>query len=238
MNVKEWFAKGCDYLKGLSLFRQLNPSLQRQAERLLKEGETHSNKYELRYELEKHLNKDEPDPATPTPLKRKNLKESVKREFGGIRFSDLPSELRPRFKAMVAVFYQVCELKLQLNDLPDQSEKEALLLQTQIFDLFEFRDLVWRELDYWKQQKRLLPQPTVLKHLTPAQMVAKRNNLYSNISKKKKKISQLEQELSESEYELDQAVNTQKLQQTIASLHNFERQLYELNKQINGTATD
>lgn len=138
-----------------------------------------------------------PHPLTPSPKEMGNTQPSSEApspsERAGERISDYPIELHGVYLQKKEVFLKACSLKMRLNYLPDNDTEKALLLQKQIFDLFEKLDTLNAVLNHWDEHKRILKMTTEVdfSHLTPMQLLQKRNTLRSNVTARKKTLAKL-----------------------------------------------
>ena len=172
MNIQEWFTTGSDYKKGVELYA-LVPYCNKHLLRIFNGGETHYNREKLKTELRKFIHtpitlNEIPDYQVKTFTKHEQgieVEIHPKPEFNKKPISFYPLELHPIYKKRIESFYEACTLKTQLNNLPEESEKEALELQF----------------------KRIMPFETKedFSGLSPQELVNKRQKLYSRISKRK-----------------------------------------------------
>ncbi len=133
MTVNEWFINKGSHQQGIDILANLKYPIRRLIN--LKKP-TPSNKEKLRYELGKHKTKvDHSD---------------------RILYSSLPQVLRPKYRERNVLFYQKCELKIQLNALPTEAETEALDIQREIVRIDKVLRRIWKELDLWANEKMLV----------------------------------------------------------------------------------
>ena len=160
-----------------------------------------------------HLRKAKNQPPPTTKKKRKVIKQvpkaytdaviekhhqeqahkeaSAKTIFGSIKYALLPHELKPRYRQVRDLFYQKCDLKFILNDIPPEDTKQALQIQLQIEDIDTEQALIWKELDHWQTHKTMLPtKADEFKDLTPAALLQQKANIKSNITKQSKRIDE------------------------------------------------
>ncbi len=204
--IKNWFENSKDYYEGVTIYASL-PNRKHRLLKRLNRGKSNQNMAALVAELRKYkakpLIKKTVTPTIHLPVyptqeqvtiemeQKKIASESAKAAFGGIRMGDLPPELRIRFIKAQKVFHEMIELKFVLNDLPDSASESALKIQLQILELDEERDLIWKELHHWKKHRTLLDVPKDdFSDLTPVQLLRKKNNLKSSISKISKRVDE------------------------------------------------
>ena len=210
--IAEWFNGSKDYYTGVAIYATLDNKKVRTLKRLNR-GKNNQNMSTLVSELRKHNREPKlpppPKNVIPKPLhpnqeeistehlQNQIAKQSADIEFSGIRIGSLPEELRPRFVRAKTIFFTMIELKFALNAIPDKDHEAALNIIVQIMDLDDERDLIWEELNHWTKHRTLLPPPKDdLEGLTPIQLLQKKNNLKSNISKLTSRIDAKYEKLS------------------------------------------
>lgn len=124
------------------------------------------------------------------PEKEELIQKSSQSYFQKVKYGDLPAELRPRFKRIREVWFEMCDLKFDLNAIPADKENQALEIILQIEALDEEKEMIWREIDHWKLHKTILPTKTEedFTGLTGQQLYLKKANLVNYINKKQKRI--------------------------------------------------
>jgi len=174
MTVNEWFINGGSHKEGIDILTNLKYPIRR----LINLNKpTQSNKEKLRYELSKHKTKvDHSD---------------------RILYSSLPQVLRPKYRERNVLFYQKCELKIQLNALPAEAETEALDIQQEIVRIDKILRRIWKELDLWANEKILveLDPGFDADKLSIKEAYKEKNNLFSRISKRKSTLVKWQKEL-------------------------------------------
>lgn len=154
------------------------------------------------------------------------------------KFSDLisnyPQELHSVFKRRSDHWLSACSLKQQLNSLEKKDETTALKIQWKILENIEAMEECQKALDYYQDHKRILPTKTdkSFSDLNPLDLLKKRNNLRSNITKRSKTLKQMESDLPEKgskEYNLKLHLVNRKREQ----LQEYINQVTELDKLIN-----
>ena len=197
MTIQNWFDENGSYEQGVFLYSQL-PKTNKNLLSFFQRKKTRRSASKLHYELQKHKSFEipvlvssliEPLPPVLVPeishevLKEKALVVSNKK----ISPAHLPSELRTVFYQKNKDYYALYELHLQLTDLPDAAEDEALSLIIAIMALRKKVDAAWRDLDFFMEHKKLPPKVGLdLESLTPMGLVTTRQKLYAQRSKRKK----------------------------------------------------
>lgn len=209
MKIEDWFTS-MDYDLGVELYQNA-PNAKNRTLTQLKRGKSNRNMSLLISELRKLKKANLPlsktttstktkpkkvklpqtDAAIHLELTRKQQKEdSAKSYFQKIKYGELPPELKIRFRLLKELFYDMCDLKYALNDLPEEAENEALEIILQIEDLDEQRTNIWEELEYWQTHKTLLPTKTEndFSDLDPHKLLLKKASLKSSIHKMNKRL--------------------------------------------------
>lgn len=154
------------------------------------------------------------------------------------KFSDLisnyPQELHSVFKRRSDHWLSACSLKQQLNSVAKMDETTALKIQWKILENIEAMEDCQKALDHYKNHKRILPTKTdkSFSDLNPLDLLKKRNNLRSNITKRAKTLKQMEADLpgkESKEYNLKLHLVNRKREQ----LQEYINQVTELDKLIN-----
>lgn len=111
--------------------------------------------------------------------------------------SEYPLQLHSVYSERKQQFIKACSLKMQLNALPSGEELKAFELQKQIISCFDFIDDANKQLEYYREFKRILPTENKVDFstLSPTELFKKRNTLRSNISNRLKTIEKLQKEL-------------------------------------------
>lgn len=246
--ITKWFADGCNYNKGLEIYRSCS-TMQAKTLQLLERGPGGSNLNLLITELSKakkdprskQLAQITVKPNPPKPINIETMedpqarikKKTVKTQLDPIRYADLPGELKIRYKQLKDLFYEMCDLKFLLNDLPKNATKKALDLQLQIEDLDDNKSKIWKELEHWQQHKTLLPnQANDFTDLSIKDLYRKKANLSSNICKLQKRIDKYREEIAEG---LDRKKNDKtnlKMKKSIKTLHQHELDLNKVKELI------
>lgn len=171
---------------------------------------------------------------TPVPVPQVSVQKQVEKEvlinqsrekyFKKVRFGDLPAELRPRFRKLKDIFYEMGELKFHLNDLPAKNEAGALELILQIEALDEVKDLIWKEIDHWMTYRTLLPTKTDedFSKLTPQQLYLKKANLVNYIHKKGRRVEKWKEDLEKETRKPERVKIQQQITRTLKDMHRHE----------------
>ncbi|WP_300685516.1 hypothetical protein [Chryseobacterium sp.] len=154
------------------------------------------------------------------------------------KFSDLisnyPQQLHSVFKSRYDQWLTACSLKQQLNSIEFSDEKTALDIQWKIVESIELMEGCQRALDHYNKFKRILPVKSSVNFddLSPIDLLKKRNNLRSNITKRSKTLKEMEANLpdkSSKEYNLKLHLVNRKREQ----IQDYKNQVLELDKLIN-----
>lgn len=242
MTITDWF-KEMDYNTGVDLYVN-HPSSKSRNIASLKKGKSNRNFSLLVSELRRLNNTtsrvkiSQTKKQVVTSINKKGsviekgqkeseiqlLKQkSSDRYFKPIRYGELPSDLKLRFRELKDIFYDLCDLKLALNDVPDENEEEALEIQIKIEELDVERAVIWKELEHWQTYKTKLPsKPTNdFSGLSSLELDRKRRNLLSSISKKQKRIERWKSGL-EKQSTSDQKKTNQQINRTAQAIHQHE----------------
>lgn len=154
-----------------------------------------------------------------------------------VLFHQLPAELRPVLLEAHTLFRENCLLKVQLNELAADQENEALQLQVKIFNNFARNAHCWKQIDYWREHKALAPsapQGGTFAALTPEQRVKRQAQLWSSISKLKKRLDSNEDALAAATTVKDKTRLEKNVAKQKANILKQEGQLIEITKIIDG----
>lgn len=241
MTINDWLQdKNRDYNTGVNLYAASTAVKTRMLSGLRK-GRSPRNLAVLIKELRQLRNKRE-RPSSPQPPKIKRdivapsipvqnelekkslLHKSSESYFKKTRFGDLPAELRPRFRILKDLWYEMGESKFQLNDLPAKREKDALKLILHIEALDEEKDLIWKEIDHWRKYKTLLPTKSGedFSKLSPQQLYLKKANLVSYINKKNKRIERWKEDFEKEPVKQERIKIQEQINRTIKDVHEHE----------------
>lgn len=191
MKIKDWFNNGCNYEEGIAIYASLEKAKPHLLQ-LFKRKTTNAFKEKLKYELSKFKESEtsftpliavKPIPANTFQV----LTETPK--YKPVLISDFPVALHPVFIKQKNNFATACSLKIQLNALPPEAEEEALKLCLQIDALFDAIELAWKQLDHYTETKTVLEvKENDFTELTPAQLLQRRNNKRTVLTKSKKRL--------------------------------------------------
>jgi hypothetical protein len=204
MKINDWFNSGCNYEEGVAIYASLKTSKIKLLQ-LFRKKTAASYLDKLKYELGKHKEtevvllqtftehqKGESFSSAPAPIIAP-VKETPLYKQKLIR--DYPTELHPVYIQQKNDYITACSLKIQLNNLPSDEERndEALILCLEIERLFDAVELAWKQLDYWTDNKSILEIKTNdFSKLSPAKLLQRRNNKRSNLTKAKKQLNALQ----------------------------------------------
>lgn len=197
-SVQKWFNAGCNYADGVAVYGNL-PQANKNLLRIFKLKQTASNLEKLKYELGKFKNTVStlaiskpvaPNEIKVLPLPIETTAVEVEKKQG-LLFSQLPVELRPELLKANELFRKNCFLKANLNDLPEFAENEAFKVQTEISDNFKQNKICWQKIDFYLEHRQLPPTAKgSFIDCTPAQLLRKQQNYYSNISNTTKRLAE------------------------------------------------
>ena len=207
-SVQIWFNNGCKYLDGVALYAAL-PAFKPALLKMFNKGESALNKEKLKYELKKVSGSGfkvaGPSPAVVlrqdqnnSPKVKPVINPVTTKEAGklppGINktfLHELPEPLRDVYLEATELFRKNCALKVALNELKPEQVKEALAIQLEIHRNRKRNEQCWGEIDYYKSHKKLLAPAVPEKgNYSPAELVKKQQNLFSSISRLKKRLDE------------------------------------------------
>lgn len=143
----------------------------------------------------------ENSPITSPRLKIEKLKpaEKIKRErpkFIGV-IAQYPSELHKTYQEVDSLWFEFCELKLELNSVPIDQEADAYEVQMEILEVMKKFDKHKYILDYYLEHKRVLPMKSKndFSNLNIVQLDHKYKNLESLICRRKQTIAKMQNDL-------------------------------------------
>ncbi|RZJ71086.1 hypothetical protein [Flavobacterium sp.] len=251
MTIPEWLAGSRrDYHVGLGLYAGVRHN--RNVLKMLQRKESKANMDKLVYELGKFAPRASAHEAPHTHFVEDvaELDSGIKQALSNVSavfiagaeenrdrlmFHDLPAEMRPVLLEKNQAFARMAFLKIELNALAPEKEREAFQIQTEIVELQKKRDLCWKKLDYWLQH-RDVPEAESgdFADFTPEQKVKRQQLLFASISKLKSRVSDYERQLAS-----DLPVNVKfsverKLVKSKKNLLSKESELLELTNLIEG----
>lgn len=201
--IEQWKANGTHYQEGVLLYA----SFPTHNKTLLKNFQRKENAQlleKLKYELSKIDKSVKVTPIKNEVVEKPNIGQKVSTPNvvqyiehqqtqyttkQALYFHELPTELRPILLEANTLFKEMCLLKVQLNELPEEAESKALSIQIDITKKQKQNALCWEKLDYWKTHK-VAPKEAKSKFeiLTPANLVKQEQYLFASISKMKKRL--------------------------------------------------
>lgn len=187
--------------------------------------ESLQNKSRISYLLSQ-MKPEDPEPDEPPKVaERKGV------------FTDLicqyPIGLHTAFKKRYECWLEACSLKLRLNEVNSNDQEAALYLQIKILDCFDEFDKCQNALEHYKINKRimLVESGKDFSELSPAELILKRNNIRTNITKRKKTINK-KKGLLPPAGSPDFLLKSNALSQKLEELQELENIESELNKLI------
>lgn len=165
----------------------------------------------------------EPPAPTPPPVRKKGV-------FSDF-ISQYPTELHETYKKRYDSWLEACSLKVKLNEVPDADSDAALIIQEQIMKSFDEFDRCQEALDYFNKNKRVLATKSDrdFSQLSPVELLTLRNNLRTNISKRKGTIKKKQAALPDPGSD-DFKMKQNALSRKIEELRNLELQLKEVER--------
>jgi len=160
-----------------------------------------------------------------TPAAPPERKKGVFSDF----ISQYPVALHETYKKRYEHWLEACSLKVSLNEIPDQDSEAALIIQDKIMKCFSRFDVCQEALDYFNEKKRVLPVKSSqdFSQLSPVELLKLRNNLRSQITKRKATIHKKHSELPDPEAD-NFKVKQNALNRKIEELRELELQLKEV----------
>lgn len=203
--------------------------------RFLKSIKTPSleNEAKLRYEIRKLKKEALSTKVDSLPSKVKDDTYHAKADFKDF-LSEYPEQLHAVYFSRNNAFLKACSLKVKLNQLKAEEVKQAGAIQWEIWELFQSMDKAQYILDYWKENKRLLPTETQedFSSIPPKKLYLKLRNLRSNRTKRNKTIQKMKDELPEVDHS-DFRTKYNLLNKKIEELTELELQIEKLTNIIN-----
>lgn len=249
MKVNEWFSNGSDYNAGVLLYASLkghSPNLVR----LFLRKESPSNFEKLTYELGKFREKVTiAKPLIVKKTKKSQLDSSIilpkiektakNTSFYFYRLNELHVDLHPLSQQQRANFQKAISLKLQLNQLHPSEEGASLSLCIEIEDLFDSIETAQKVLKHYVEHKVVLNiAPRNYSSLTAAQLIQSRNNKRISVSKSKKKVLIIENNLGQNLSKSETTKQVIALEKAKSKLLEHELDLQQLNELINTPKND
>lgn len=217
VTIEQWKESGSPYNEGVVLYEKI----QGHNKVLLKNFKRkHSLQLheKLKYELSKFANSEKQKPKKPVLSLRaesrskpessgQNVSKIDVKEFienqtselekkNAIFFHELPPELREVYLNATQLFREMCLLKVQLNELPEEAETTALQLQIEINTKQKENALLWSKLDYWQKHRTLPKQPKgKYEGMSAGNLVKQEQYHYAAISKLKARLTENKKKL-------------------------------------------
>lgn len=239
--IQEWLDGGCDYIFGVAIYGDL-PRHNRNLLKTFKRKLNTSNQEKLKYELKKYLTV--PDVAIEVPIKPQlvptpavKLEQSIMAAENkkALFFHQLPTELQPVLLEAHQLFKENCFLKVQLNDLPQHAEKQALEIQITIRRNFEQNALCWKKIDYFLDHRVVAPDAvSVYEGMTAAGLLRKQQLLYASISKLNSRLKDNHDKLKTAVYVADKSKAERLITKQEANLLKQNQELLIISKLIDG----
>lgn len=250
MDISQWI-KTRDYQRGVELYAS-NPKHNRRVLTNLLKGETQRNMSLLIRVLRqlpeaeskekpsvavkvKEKKKIPPEPSKKDVQKTKAKESSTNKYLSGVRYAELPPLLKLRYRKLKDLFYDKCDLKFVLNEIPAGKEAQAMEIQLKIDDIDMQLRAIWRELDHWRDHKSYLPDKPDqdFSNMTPLQLDKKRRSLESSITKKKTRIAKWEEQLEDLQGREAVKMNNQ-ISRTSSGMHQDHLNLLQIRKLLSG----
>lgn len=254
MEIKDWLANKGDYNTGVNLYKESGKAKSNLLNGFQKK-ETPRNYAKLKYELKKiapiciSANKLEnmqiptsknvaSGSANSQPLKAKDQeaqppKAKDRSPYTSLQAHDVPKELRPVYQLQKQLYLKVCFLHKDLKQLAPEQEIEANELCLEIESIWDEIDLYWYQLDYYRDTNIVLkPKTEDFSHLTDAQLLQRRNNTRTNLTKHEKSYTKLLENLPKTDSLAVNKKYNDKLRKKETTILNNKNTLLELNKRI------
>lgn len=239
--INQWIANGKPYNDGVAIYAQYGFSLV--LKNLFAKGPNNYNCEKLSVELGKILDKHQHKPIKAI-VKNINRTKSVQKELSkntdipssknhtpryselqvpGYNFNELPEQLKYEWQLRIKYFKEAESHHYRLDSLQTEAERKAAV--DVILQNFDKIDELWSRLDYWGKHGIVLPdvdkKESKAQEITdPLEMIKRRNNLRSNITKGRKKLSVLK--------------DTQKIAELNQKIAHWEIEKDDLDNKIEG----
>ncbi|MCO6501351.1 MAG: hypothetical protein J5I47_13380 [Vicingus serpentipes] len=213
--LQQWFESGKDYETGVFLYHQLGYSLV--LKKLFAKGPNNYTRPKLESELKKILAKNSEKKVVKPKIKkvvvqtkqsenRNNLSKKqnndpVQRfsepQVQGYVYEDLPDQLKYETQYRIRLFKEANAHHYRLDSLEDPIQIKASCKI--ILENFDKIQELWERLDYYLKYKIVLPETEKktnvkdISKLDPFELIKKRNNLRSNLTKNRKKLITLKE---------------------------------------------
>jgi hypothetical protein len=243
MKINDWFNNGCNYEEGVAIYSSLKTS-KINLIRLFKNKTASSYLEKLKYELSKYketevvlnttfkvVSTDVKTASSPGPIITPIIEAPLYKQK---LIRDYPIALHPVYIQQKNDYAIACSLKIQLNNITadEENNDEALNICLQIDRLFDAIELAWKQLDHYTDTKTILEINTNdFSALSPAQLLQRRNNYRSNLTKANKhlKVMQSKEAVSIA----DKTKLEVKTEKQLKKIIQLEENIQSLNNLIN-----
>ena len=136
-----------------------------------------------------------PEPTIQKPKPAVIFKRERPKFIGVI--AQYPSELHKTYQEVDSLWFEFCELKVELNSVPADQEADAYEVQMEILGVMKKFDKHKYILDYYLEHKRVLPMISKnnFSKLNIVQLDHKYKNLESLICRRKQTIAKMQNDL-------------------------------------------
>lgn len=205
MTIQEWLIGNCTWEQGVALYEKWGNNIN--LKRLFKNSlPTDYLREKLKHELQALEIKPVAEIATvvsPPPVTNEeqvteilnttpsDFRKLEPKKLAQIDYEQLPPELKLKYTRKGELYKQSVFLKVQMGFMTTDEKRyecaEKIVMNRQEIDG------IWAELDYWAEHNQLMPnfKKAVVKHVDEikdrAELINRRNNLRSSISKNKNK---------------------------------------------------
>ena len=226
MTVNNWFSSGCDYKKGVEIYKQ-QPKANKNFIKVFELKESMQNLMKLKYELQKLMVPTNSKNTTPNrniqisiDASEKPKSKTESKYFRKLFISQLPTQLHPLYIQQKNDYMKYCSLKMQLNSLTHQKDKFGNLIigtdglpklkeQTpldievaqkiclEIEMLFDAIDKTWQIIDHYLQTREILViQEKSFTDLSPGKLRDKINSIRGSRTRQKQRKAMLQESLN------------------------------------------
>ncbi len=187
--INDWSNSGKEYWKGVRIIEDLRPKSIWLS--ILKAGETSICREILYRELAK-IDQEEAKSYKSEPIVRKvpvtnpDSKPINQTRVSADEIRRMPKKCQKAYVEIVAVTKEIAEIHDKYF-LANSTEENARLGSI-ILSLDDKRKELWEEIDYWRENKKAKPAPPKekqLKELPKLELLQKRNNIRTSLSKAK-----------------------------------------------------
>lgn len=189
MKVEEWLSSSRDYQKGIDILEraEINSAVLR----MLKKGESFYNRKRMAEEIEQISNySSKPIPSQPAQRQESKPKESklIDQWDSEIPSTRIPESLAKVVQALRDNYGVVNHYHPLLDATYNLNRKKAFGIKIALQDAWSEIELCWRIINYFKAHGEVLPSKytkasMALESLDPTDLVKRRNNLRTYISK-------------------------------------------------------